>query len=323
MLVAEMGATQTELGVADLAGNLIAEEHLDIDVQEGPGPVLKMVASRMDALLTSTKTTNIWGVGIGLPGPVEWSSGRPISPPIMPGWDGFDVKQFFEYRYSCPVWADNDVNMMAVGEVRAGAAQGHSDVIYVKVGTGIGAGLFSHGGIQRGAIGAAGDIGHVAVDTDSTVLCRCGNLGCLEAIAGGGALVRQASHALSDPRSTHLARIIDGQEITVEMIVEAATFGDPLAIEMLIASAKLVGATIAQMVNLLNPSLILIGGRLGRSLDVYLATIRQVVLRRSTPLATRSLQIIESPLGDKAGVVGAAFTAVDELLSEKGIGELS
>ena len=130
-----------------------------------------------------------------MPGPVEFESGRPISPPIMPGWDGYPIRERFAARYGAPVWVDNDVNVLALGEWRSGVAAGHDDVVVVKIGTGIGAGIISDGHLHRGAQGSAGDVGHIQVDDDPTVVCRCGNIGCLEALAGGAALGRAGEAA--------------------------------------------------------------------------------------------------------------------------------
>ncbi len=148
------------------------------------------------------------------------------------------------------------------------------------------------------------------------MICRCGNTGCLEALAGGAALARDAVTAADDPRSTYLGQAKQaGRDLTSGLIIESALHGDPVATEMLSSSALFVGEALASMVNLFNPSLIVIGGSVGRSLDMYLATIRKTVLNRSLPLATRSLQIVTSPLGDQAGLIGAAYTVIDELLS--------
>ncbi|WP_198009464.1 ROK family protein [Gleimia europaea] len=318
---AELGATRLDVGIANLSGEILASEEMPIDVKEGPVHTLETVFRALTNL-SSGMEPRVWGMGIGLPGPVEWESGRPYAPPIMPGWDGFDVRGFFSDQVGCPVWVDNDVNMMAVGELRAGVAQGYEDVVYMKVGTGIGAGIVSGGKLQRGAQGAAGDIGHISVASGGTELCRCGNYGCLEAVAGGAKLIGALEDALNDPDASQLAQCCASNGHTVEAIVRAARFGDPIAIRLLVESARTVGDVLAQLVNLLNPAMIVVGGRVGRSLDLYLATLRQAVLRRSAPLATRSLDVVVSPLGERAGLVGAAFTAIDQLLSAEGIARL-
>ena len=149
----------------------------------------------------------LFGIGIGVPGPVEFDAGRPISPPIMPGWDGYDVPARFA-RFGVPVWIDNDVNVMALGELTTGLGRGRENFVFVKIGTGIGAGIIVNGELYRGSQGCAGDIGHIQIplrDRDD-VICRCGNVNCLEALAGGAALARDAEEAARAGRSPFLAR---------------------------------------------------------------------------------------------------------------------
>jgi glucokinase-like ROK family protein len=282
------------------------------------------VLGRVDDLFTqllAVDSFEVWGVGIGLPGPVEFRTGQPVAPPIMPGWDGFDVRSYFTKRYDAPVWVDNEVNTMALGELRSGLAVGTRDMIYVKIGTGIGAGLVSGGRLHRGTQGCAGDIGHIAVGHDEGVICRCGQRGCLEAVAGGAALARDGSAAAASGRSRFLAELAaDGRELTAEDVARAARHGDPVSVELITRSARLVGETLSGMVNFFNPSLILLGGGVSAVGDLYLATVRQVILRRSLPLATRALRIERSPLSDQVGLLGAAFMVVDELLSRERLG---
>ena len=317
ILVAELGATSIGAAVSDLEGTLLAQHEEDADVTVGPATVLTRVAQVFDELLQQLGAgAPVWGIGIGLPGPVEFATGRPVAPPIMPGWDGFDVRAFFGGRFDAPVWVDNDVNVMALGELRAGLAKGLRDVIYVKIGSGIGAGLVSQGNLHRGAQGCAGDIGHVSVEEGSAVLCRCGKFGCLEALAGGAALARDGETAAREGRSAYLADVLArGSSIDARAVSDAAIHGDPVAINLLAGSARLVGQTLARIVNFFNPSLILVGGGVSEAGDYYLAEVRQTVIGRSLPLATRSLQIVRSRLGDRAGLRGTAHMVMDALLS--------
>ncbi len=159
----------------------------------------------IDEVLARTPDVPVWGISVGIPGPVDFDSGRPVAPPIMPGWNGFDIRRRFEERYDAPVWVDNDVNLLALNERSRRRDEQHLDLIYCKVGSGIGAGLLSQGRIHRGANGAAGDIGHVRV-AGSDALCRCGKIGCLEAVAGGWALVRDAEIAVAEGATGALAQ---------------------------------------------------------------------------------------------------------------------
>ncbi|MDT7710909.1 MAG: hypothetical protein QOG20_6516 [Pseudonocardiales bacterium] len=325
VLVAELGARGMTVGLTDLAGELLDHRALDWDIATGPDATLTRVEALFDELLVAHPAASVWGVGIGLPGPVEFVSGRPVAPPIMPGWDGHPVRRRLGARYSAPVWVDNDVNMMALGEVRSGVARDVQDIIFVKIGTGIGAGLVSQGRLHRGAQGCAGDIGHIslggAVPGAAETVCRCGNTGCLEALAGGGALARDATTAARDMRSGALAdRLAEAGTLTGPDVVRAAEFGDPLAVELLQRSGALVGETLAALVNFFNPAMILLGGSVGASGDLLLAAVRQAIYRRSLPLATRHLQIVRSSPCGQSGLRGAAFMVVDELFSRERLG---
>jgi glucokinase-like ROK family protein len=251
---------------------------------------------------------------VGLPGPVEFTTGRPVAPPIMPGWDDYPVRERFSTRFGAPVWVDNDVNVMALGERAEGAARGVDDIVFVKIGTGIGGGIISHGRLQRGAQGSAGDVGHIQVVSDTAVLCRCGNVGCLEAVAGGAALGRAAEGAAREGESRALADMLTGRgALTASDVAEAARHGDPVSTRLLQQAGRQIGQMLATMVNILNPSLIVIGGGVAAAGDVLMASIREVVYGRSLPLATRHLQIRQSTLGERAGVVGLAAMVLDEL----------
>jgi predicted NBD/HSP70 family sugar kinase len=205
------------------------------------------------------------------------------------------------------------VNIRALGEWRRGIARGHDNVVWIKVGTGIGAGIISNGVIHRGADGAAGDVGHVPV-VDEGVVCRCGNIGCLEALAGGAALARDAEMAARSGRSEWLAAALERDgSLSAAAVALGASHGDATCVELLQRSGRLVGHMLATVVNLFNPSLIVIGGGVSHAGNLFLATIRETVYRRSLPLATRGLQIEPSTLGEDAGVIGAATMVADEL----------
>jgi glucokinase-like ROK family protein len=318
VLVAAIGASNVQVALTDLAGTILARRRQPAEVTDGPVTILAVVDA-LYADLIRENNVQLWGIGVGVPGPVEFSTGRPVAPPIMPGWDGYDIRGRFVNRYAVPVWVDNDVNIMALGELRTGAARGHCDAVFVKVGSGIGAGLVSHGRIHRGADGSAGDIGHMAAaadPADSAVVCRCGNRGCLEALAGGAAIVRDAIQAAHDGHSPILANLLTSTPALHAIdIVHAAQHGDQTSRDLLQRSAHLVGEALAGIVNFFNPRLIVLDGQVTGAGDTYLAQVRQTVLGRSLPLATRSLQITTSPLHGTAGLIGAAYMVTDELFS--------
>lgn len=314
ILAAELGATSITVALADLNGQILEHHEEPGNIAAGPEPSLGRIEELFDQIVGKLPggRMTIWGIGVGVPGPVEFATGRPVSPPIMPGWDGYDIRGRLSARYHAPVWVDNEVNLMALGELRSGLGRTERDLIYLKVGTGIGAGLVSGGRLHRGAQGCAGDIGHVAAGPD--VVCLCGNTGCLEAMAGGAALARDAVAAAQADRSRYLRDLLaSGKTLTARDVSEGAAHGDAECRDLLVNSGTLIGQTLAQLVNFFNPSLIVLGGGVAEAGDVFLAAIRHSVYQRSLPLATRDLRIARSPLSNFAGLRGAAAVVTDEL----------
>jgi glucokinase-like ROK family protein len=316
--VADFGATSLDLAITDLQGQILVHRSEAADIAAGPDAILGQLEHQFNRLRDDAGELpgQLWGIGVGIPGPVEFSTGRPVAPPIMPGWDDYPVRERLSARFGAPVWVDNDVNVMALGERAAGIARGVEDFAFIKIGTGIGSGIIAHGKLLRGAQGSAGDVGHIQVVADSTVICRCGNIGCLEAVAGGAALGRAAMAAVERGESRALADLLQVRgTLTAREIVEASLHGDRTSTRLLQQAGRHIGQMLATMVNILNPSLIVIGGGVAASGDVLMASVREVVYGRSLPLATRNLQISRSQLGDQAGVIGLANMVLDELFT--------
>jgi predicted NBD/HSP70 family sugar kinase len=307
VLAADLGATHARIAVSDLVGTPLAEYAADLDIAIGPAPALEWVAERFAGLLSDVGrgVADVRGIGIGVPGPVEFNSGRPVSPPIMPGWDDFPIPDWFADRYSAPVLVDNDVNIMARGEHRMHwAAIEH--LLLVKVGTGIGCGIVADGHIHRGARGAAGDIGHIRATSNEDVICRCGNVGCLEAVAGGQALAeRLAAAGAEAANSRDVVRLVRG--------------GHPGAIRMVREAGRTLGEVLAGTVNFFNPAVIVIGGDIAEAHEQLLAGVREITFQRSLPLATRDLRLVPSRLGDRAGIHGAATMVLEHVLAPEAI----
>lgn len=309
VLCADLGATHCRLAVSDLEGTVLAELPAERDIADGPDAVLGWVRERFGELLTEVgrSAADVRGIGIGLPGPVEFAAGRAVSPPIMPGWDGFLVPTAFAADYpDVPVYVDNDVNVMALGEYWTSWRHNIDDLLFVKVATGIGCGIVSGGTIHRGADGTAGDLGHVQVPDAGDALCRCGNRGCVEAVASGGALARELT---SIGIEAHDSRDV----------VKLVRAGNAQALTMVRQSGRLVGEVLAGAVNFFNPAVIVIGGDLAHAHEQFFAGVREVVYRRSTALATRHLELARSRLDDRAGVVGCAVTVIEQILAPQAI----
>ncbi|TYL51326.1 ROK family transcriptional regulator [Nocardioides sp. BGMRC 2183] len=303
----DLGATHARAAIADLDGRVLGERGTLLDIAEGPEPVLAWVEQIIRELLTEQRrpVADLVAVGIGLPGPVEHSTGRAINPPIMPGWDRYDVPAAVQRAFAVPVLVDNDVNIMALGEQHAHLRE-VGDLVFIKVGTGIGAGIISGGALQRGAQGTAGDLGHVQVARASDVTCRCGNQGCLEAIAAVPAVAAAVRAAGVEVPGDH-------------DVVDLVRAGDKAAVQAVRQAGRDLGEVLATLVNLVNPSSIVIGGSLATAGEGLLAGIREVVYRRSLPLATEHLQITTSRAGERAGVIGAAALAISHVLAPESI----
>lgn len=303
VIAVDLGATHGNVAISDLEGKILLSRSVALAIAAGPRPVLSwVVETALDLIREIGRDPHdVVGLGIGVPGPVEHSTGHPINPPIMPGWDRFDIPSFVHQHLPVPVFVDNDVNLLALGE-HARTWPDVTDLLYIKVATGIGAGLISGGQLQRGAKGSAGDIGHVQVPYHRDSPREPGDERDLEAIASGSAIAASLSEQGIAAR-------------TSKDVVDLARTGNAVAIEAIRQAGREVGEVLATMVNMLNPSVILVGGSIAHAGEYLLAGVREVVYRRSIPLATQNLSIVQSQAGDTAGVLGAAIMVIQQALS--------
>ena len=313
VLLADVGARGAHLAVVDLSQQVVAHEHVDIDVRDGPEAVLLAVETRLDALRArGPADVPARAVVIGLPGPVDGHLGAPVRPPIMPGWHAYPVSGRLQQRFGCAAILENDVNLRALGEARALPAD-QAPLLFVKIGTGIGGGLItSDGGLHHGADGAAGDIGHVRVRGGPDDPCVCGNVGCIEAVASASAIAR---------RLVELAP--DGGTVTIADVRARLAKADPTALRLVREAAAHIGEVVAMLVHFYNPARVTIGGSLTAASDELLAGVRSVVYQRALPLATRNLVLANSVLGEYAGLAGAAVLGIEQALSASEIGTLT
>ncbi len=313
LLVADLGATAMRVALCDLGGTVLTEVEQQIDIADGPTPLLKAVSDHFAKLLADTghSSSDVLGIGLDVPGPVDFASGQVVSPPIMTGWDRFNIPAWFTPTYHCPIVVDKDTNAMAVGE-RLFSFPNVSHMMMLKVGTGVGSGLIANGIVHRGADGAAGDIGHIQLtllDEPEGPLCRCGNTGCVEAYAGGWAMARDLRASGKDAQS-------------VNDVLHLLHTGDVTAQQLLRRAGRILGRAVADAVNLFNPRVIAVGGQLASTDEQLLAGIREVVYQRSLPLATRNLQIVRGQLDPRAGLLGLSSMLSEEIFSPERLDNL-
>lgn len=312
----DLESSHVNVALTDFGLEILHETGADnVDVTSGPQATLMHVRDLVLDLLKASgvKPARIRGIGMGVPGPVSFTQGLPTSLSLMPGWDRFPVREFWKNHFACPSYVDNNVHTMALGERARDPAQATRDMIFVKIGNGIGAGILCRGVIYRGATEHAGEIGHTNIGHD--ILCYCGNRGCLEAVAGGRAIARSAEDLARTGRSERLAQILTERgALSVGDVIRAVQQSDPIAVALIRECGSTVGRSLAGLVNFFNPSEIVVGGNVAESGDVLLAAIRQAVYQYALPLTTRTLTIRQSKIGAQVGVFGAAALALEHVL---------
>ncbi|GII85013.1 sugar kinase [Sphaerisporangium siamense] len=306
ILVASLGASRTQVALCDLAGAELARTDLEIDVERGPGVVLPLLLDIWADLLDERPGSAVRGAGLGVPATVEFAAGRTESARVMASWTGVAIPPLIAARYPVPVFVDNDVNVVAMGEYRAAYAREVADLLFVKVSTRIGAGVIAGGEILRGALGAAGEIGHIPVTDGGGVLCRCGNIDCVDSVASGTAILR-------DLRAR-------GREVSsLDDVVTLVRAGDAETMTVVRRAGRMLGEVVASAVNILNPAVVVLGGDVAEKFQPLVSGVREAVHRRSTALSTRSLRIERSRLGPGAGITGCALMVIDHILAPEAV----
>ena len=316
----DIGATSLDIAVLGPDLQPLAQHTEAADVRQGPGVVLARVRVLMRELLARSGhgAKQVLGIGIGVPGPVNFQIGQLVNPPLMPAWDGFSIRDALREDYAAPVFVDNDVNLMALGELWR-LKRSLQNFLVIKVGTGIGCGIVVHGEVYRGAAGSAGDVGHICVDQEGP-RCHCGNLGCVEVMAAGPAITRMAVQAAEAGESELLAERLRAQgRLDAVDVGHAGRAGDAAANGIIQRAGNLLGQMLASVVNFFNPSHVFIGGGITHIGPLFLAAVRQSVYQRSLALSTRHLEIQYTPLGPQAGLIGAGALAMQETLKVRGI----
>ncbi|MGW0843261.1 ROK family protein [Streptomyces sp. NPDC002787] len=311
VLAADLDTRHARAAVLSLTGEIQAEHAGTLVIEEGPEAVLDELGRWFAELLEKAgrPADAVCGIGLAVPGPVDSDTGRVVQPPIMPGWDGYDIRgrlarAFTEHASGLagiPVLVDNDANLMAYGEQRTGYAD-CSAFALVKVSTGIGAGVVVGGSIYRGVDGGAGDIGHIRVPQGAQALCKCGSYGCLAAVASGGAVARRLAEAGVPAAS--------GSDVR-----DLLTAGHPGATALAREAGRVVGDVLATVVTLLNPGVLMIAGDLAGT--PFVTGVRELLYQRALPRSTAHLDVVTSRLGERAGLVGAGALVVEHLYAPR------
>lgn len=306
VLAAALGASRAQLAVCDLAGTVLSETEFAVDLADGPEVLFTTAVKYLDQLFAESgrPRDTLWGVGVSVPGAIDVATGTSLSPAVQPGWGDVAVADYFTTRFGVPTRVDNDVNVLALAEHRR-----HPDVddlLVIKASTGIGAGLIAGGRLQRGALGAAGELGHTKVCGAEDVACSCGNTGCLEAVAGGRVIAADCA-ALGRPVADAFG---------VAALVRS---GDPEALRLVRQAGRRIGEVIAGAVNLLNPGMIVVGGDLAHAYEPLVAGMREVIYQRATATATRTLRIEPSEMHAQAGIGACATLILDDVLSRRAV----
>ena len=319
-----IGISRTRMAICNLAGELIAGSDIDQEVALGPDDLMPDVVKRLDVLLEDHRDVPVYGVGLSLPGPVDRERGCSRDSPILRGWDGVALRPYFEELRALalgqersdsgngsrrvPMLFDNDANAIALSE-RGGDLSRHDDLLVLKASTGLGAGIIAGGVLLRGAWQAAGEFGHNKTAAAHPLPCRCGDAGCLEAIAGGWAVV----HALQQ----------QGYSVRhMRDVVELAHAGDPQARRMIRDSGRHIGEVIASAVNLLNPKVLVIAGDFAGAYEIFVAGLRETLYGNATAMSTRELEVVSAAHGAHSAVAGTATMVLDEVLSPRAVDAL-
>lgn len=308
----DLGITHLEILLADFSARIFASTRLEIDIQSGPAACLRVIDQQVDRLLSGQgmRLAQVHAAVIGVPGPVLTTPGTVRQPPLMPGWDQFPIRTHLQDLWELPVSVANDAELGALGEWAYGAAQEENNLVYIKAGSGIGAGLLLNGRIYHGESGAAGEIGHITVQEPGS-LCTCGNYGCLETIAGGNAILRRAFEAARIAPDSKLAEYLSAGNASALQVAQAAAEGDPAALQIITEAGTCIGVAVASLINLINPGLVVIGGGLAQIGEPLLGPIRFTVQQRCLSAAAETVRIETAGLGLRSTSMGAVAQALD------------
>ena len=305
----DLGGTYTKLALVDTKGKISHRAKFATAAYKTRSDLIEAIVAEIRAILVKTGLSRkrLLGVGIGVPGIVDFKRGLVYNLTNVPGWKDTPLKRILEANLKVPVLVDNDVNVMALGECRFGAGRGATNLVCIPLGTGVGGGIIIDGSLYRGSAFSAGEVGHMPLKEEG-LPCGCGSYGCLERYVGNRYIVDEIKGIIRGGRPTIIKRLVKGDlsAITPEIISKAALKGDRLSMDFLAKVGKRIGTTLSGIVNLLNPELIIIGGGMAEAGEPLFNSIRKTVNERSLPVPKRAVKILKAKLSNDAGVIGAA-----------------
>jgi glucokinase-like ROK family protein len=313
----DMGASHLSVAVGDLLAHIIEETEQPLRIADGPEKCLKDVDQALQTIAKKCgiEIKDLAAIGVSVPGPVITDAGMVKAPPIMPGWDRFPIRQTLEKLWNVPVTLNNDADLGALGEWAYGAGRDEKNLAFIKVGTGIGAGFIINKQIFIGSTGSAGEIGHLTIDKNGP-LCSCGNYGCLEAFASGRAIEIQAQKLAESGKRTLLTNQ-NSKKICVHDVADAARRGDLGAQEILNRSGTFIGIAISGLINMFNPSVVIIGGGVAEIGELLTAPIRKEVKERSLQASEQAVKITTAMLGRRSTLIGGMVQAANVAIHNK------
>jgi glucokinase len=310
VVAVDLGGTKIAIGLVNDGYRVLARDECPTQASEGVAAVVERLASAVERLAVSSGLGSLYGVSVAAAGGIDSVQGIVILSPNLPGWRGVHLRDMLGRRLGVKVWLHNDAKAAALGEHRFGAGKGASNLIHLTVGTGIGGAIIIGGKLYTGAGGVAGEIGHMTIDVNGP-RCPCGNTGCLEMLASGKAMVRDALARLSAGEESLLTGMVNGDlgRISAREVGLAAERGDSLAAGVIARAANYLGVGMVNLVNIFNPEVIIVGGGVANLGDRLLDPAREVVRERAFPMASAAVRIVTARLGNDASLLGAAYFA--------------
>ena len=315
VLAIDVGGTKIRIAIISGKGKIIAKEQRLTLADEGLEAVTGRIISGIDRLLRlkNLAPSQLHSIGIAAAGAIDSEKGLITSSPNLPGWCDVPLRDIVKSKYGVDTFLINDASAAALGEHEFGAGRGVNNLIYLTVGTGIGGGIIIDGKLYLGPSGSAGEIGHMTIDVNGQ-RCSCGNTGCLETLASGTAMAKEAIKRIKQGEKSSLTEIVGGkiENITADTVEVAARGGDSLASEVISEAATYLGVGMVNLVNIFNPEMVIVGGGVAKMGDLLLNPARQVVQERAFQLPAQAVRIVQAQLGDDSGLLGAAAFAFQQ-----------